>query len=147
MAGGGKIKKLAKAASNWITGDLQAMLKVLGISPQDSKITAENLAELILMIERGDVSITAGKQILQIMFERGGDPSNIAVDEGLSQVSDTAAIGTAIDKVIAENAKVAADFKSGKKQALGFLVGKVMASMHGQANPQAVNKLLEERLK
>ena len=147
MAGGGKIKKLAKAASNWITGDLQAMLKVLGISPQDSKITAENLAELILMIERGDVSITAGKQILQIMFERGGDPSNIAVDEGLSQVSDTAAIGTAIDKVIPENAKVAADFKSGKKQALGFLVGKVMASMHGQANPQAVNKLLEERLK
>ena len=141
------ISKLAKLASNWISGDFQALLKIANISAQEARVTAENLAQLIKMIHKGEISTTAGKKILNVMFEKGGDPSRIAADEGLRQVSDENAITSAVDKVIAENEKVAADYKSGKKQALGFLVGKVMAEMRGQANPQIVNKLLEEKLK
>ncbi len=140
------IHKLAKQAVNWITGDFQALLKVAGTDARDAKITPENLAELIKMIHKGEVSGAAGKKILTIMFERGGDPSNIARDEGLGQVSDEEAIVVAVDKVIAENPKVVADFLSGKKPALGFLVGKVMAEMKGQANPQMVNSVLSKKL-
>ncbi len=141
-----ELRKFAKLASNWIAGDLQALLKTANINPQDSKVTAENLAELIKMIERGEVSVTAGKKVLQIMFERGGDPSNIAQDEGLGQVSDESAVLLAVEKVIQENPQAVADFKAGKKQASGFLVGQVMAAMKGKANPQVVNKILMKKL-
>lgn len=140
------IKKFAKLATNWITGDLQALLKVTNISPHESRVTAENLAELIKMIDRGEISTTAGKKVLGIMFEKGGDPSNIVGDEGMAQVSDEAAIGKAVEQAIAANPKVVADFRAGKKQALGFLVGKVMAATGGKANPQVVNKMLKESL-
>ena len=143
---GGDIKKLAKHASNWVAGDLQAMLKEAEISAADCRITPENLAELIKMIDQKEVSSTAGKKILGIMFAQGGDPSNIARDEGLGQVSDTGVISQAVGKVIADNPNVVADYKAGKKQALGFLVGKVMAETKGQANPQLVNQLLQEKL-
>lgn len=142
-----EINKLAKSASNWITGDFQALLKEGGIVPNESKVTAENLAELIKMIDAGEVSVTAGKKILSVMFEKGGDPSNIAEDEGLRQVSDESAIAQAVEKVMASNQNVVSDYKSGKKQAMGFLVGKVMAEMKGKANPGVVNKVLVEKLK
>ena len=145
--GGEGIKKYAKQAVNWITGDFQALLKTANVSAADAKITPENLAELIKMIDKGEVSGAAGKKILAVMFEKGGDPSHIAEDEGLRQVSDIGAIETVVDQVIAENPNVVADFKAGKKQALGFLVGKVMAATGGKANPQIVNKLLEVKLK
>ncbi len=81
------------------------------------------------------------------MFQTGGDPSHIAADEGLAQVSDEGAIAAVVDKIIAANAGVVADYKGGKKQALGFLVGKIMAEMKGQANPQVASRLLEEKLR
>jgi len=140
------IKKFAKLTNNWIVGDFQALLKTTNQDPQDTKITAENLAELIKMIDRGEVSGSAGKKILSVMFEKGGDPSNIAVDEGLGQVSDESEIAAVVEKIISENSSVVADYKSGKKQAIGFLVGKVMAETKGKANPQVVNKILQEKL-
>lgn len=129
--------KLAKLAANW----------VINTNPQDSKITAENFAELLKMLDRGEVSSTAGKQVLEIMFEKGGDPSNIAEDAGLLQVSDESAIEKAIDEVLIENPKPVQDYRSGKKQALAVLVGKTMAKTGGRANPQIINKVLEEKLK
>ncbi|OGE76196.1 MAG: glutaminyl-tRNA synthase (glutamine-hydrolyzing) subunit B [Candidatus Doudnabacteria bacterium RIFCSPHIGHO2_02_FULL_48_21] len=142
----GDEKKLAKLASNWISGDLQAMLKESGSGVRDSKVSAENLAELIKMIHKNEISTTAAKKILEVMFTTGGDPSHIAEDEGLGQVSDEGAIAAAVDKVISENEKVVADYRSGKKQALGFLVGKVMAEMKGKANPKIASKLLADKL-
>src|SRR3989344_2175854 len=130
----------------WISGDLQAMLKESGSGVRDSKVSAENLAELIKMIHKNEISTTAAKKILEVMFTTGGDPSHIAEDEGLGQVSDEGAIAAAVDKVISENEKVVADYRSGKKQALGFLVGKVMAEMKGKANPKIASKLLADKL-
>ncbi len=131
------VKKLVKLVANW----------VVNTNPQHSKITPENFAELLKMIDRGEVSSTAGKQILAVMFAKGGDPSNIAADVGLGQVSDEIAIEAAVQEAIAENPKPVADYKAGKKQALGVLVGKVMAKTGGRGNPQIVNKILEEKLK
>lgn len=148
LEGEGRVRgKFAKLASNWIMGDFQSLLKATDLVPKDSRVTAENLAELIKMVDRGELSVTAGKKVLGIMFERGGDPSNIAQDEDLLQVSDEVVISQAVDEVITDNPKVVADFKAGKNQALGVLVGKVMGKMGGRANPQVVNKILEEKLK
>ncbi|OGE74631.1 MAG: glutaminyl-tRNA synthase (glutamine-hydrolyzing) subunit B [Candidatus Doudnabacteria bacterium RIFCSPHIGHO2_01_52_17] len=140
-------KKFAKLVSNWIIGDYQALLKASDVAALGSRVTAENLAELIKMVSRGEVSVTAGKKVLAVMFEKGGDPSHIVEDEGLRQVSDEPAIAAAVERVIAANPQAVADYQAGKKQAAGFLVGKVMAEMKGRANPQVVNKLLEGKLK
>jgi aspartyl-tRNA(Asn)/glutamyl-tRNA(Gln) amidotransferase subunit B len=140
------VKKFAKLACNWVIGDFQALLKGTNLSAHDSKITPENLAELVKMIDRGEISVTAGKKVLALMFEEGGDPSNIAGEEGLAQVSDKAEITRAVAQVLKDNLKVVADYKAGKKQAIGVLVGKVMLATGGKANPQIVNKILIDKL-
>ena len=143
----GEARKFAKLAVNWLTGDFQALLKVADVAPGESKVTAENLAELIKMVDLGQVSTTAAKRVLAVMFEKGGDPSNIVRDEGLGQVSDNAAIETALDKVVAENEKAVADFKAGRERSFGFLVGKAMQELKGKGNPQVINELLRKKLR
>lgn len=138
--------QFAKMAANIINGELQALLKENDVAAKDSKISAENLAELIKMIHKGEISRTLGKRVLEIMFERGGDPSNIVADEGLAQVSDEGAIAAAVDEVIKDNPRALEDYRAGKGRAIGFLVGQVMAKMKGRANPEIVNKILTEKL-
>jgi len=138
--------KFAKMAANIITGELQAILKERGVGVKEAKISAENLAELIKMIYKGEISKTAGKQVLEIMLDRGGDPSNIVADEGLAQVSDEEAIAAAADEVIKNNPQAIEDYRAGKGRAIGFLVGQVMAKMKGRANPEVVNRVLTEKL-
>lgn len=140
------INKLVKQAANWCLQDFSALLKTTGDNPADSKITAENLAELIKLIDAGQISSSAGKQVLKVMYEKGGEPDNIVQDLGLAQVSDEGAIEAAIDKVIAASEKAVADYKAGQEKSFGFLVGMVMKEMKGQANPQVVNELLRKKL-
>lgn len=146
ISGAEALNRNIKEAANWCVGIFTELLNKAGISPQESKITGENFAELIKMIEKGEVSKTAAKQVFVEMFENGADPSNILADKGLKQVSNTAALEEAAAAAIAENPKVVADFKSGKKQALGFLIGKVMAATGGQANPKMASEILLKRL-
>ncbi|MDP3740869.1 MAG: Asp-tRNA(Asn)/Glu-tRNA(Gln) amidotransferase subunit GatB [bacterium] len=140
------IKKFAKLASNWVSGDFQALLKTANLAAQDSRVTAENLAELIKMIDRGQISGSAGKRVLAVMFEKGGDPSNIVADEGLAQVSDETAIEQAIDKVTMENQKAVEDYRAGRQQSFGFLVGQIMKELKGKGNPQIINEILRKKL-
>jgi aspartyl-tRNA(Asn)/glutamyl-tRNA(Gln) amidotransferase subunit B len=114
----------------------------------DLKFTASQLAALIKMIEDGAISGKQAKEILDFMFvgEDGGDPAAIAKAKGMEQVSDSSAIEKFVDEVIAANESVVADFKSGKGNALGFLVGQVMKASGGQANPKLVNELLAKKL-
>lgn len=137
---------MVKEAANWVTGYFTELLKSGMLTPESCKITPENFAELLKMIEKGAVSKTAAKQVLAEMFDTGEDPSNIVEQKGLKQVSDTGEIEKVVDKVIKENAGVVSDFKGGKKQALGFLVGKVMELSKGQANPKLVNEILRSKL-
>jgi aspartyl-tRNA(Asn)/glutamyl-tRNA(Gln) amidotransferase subunit B len=140
------INKLIKQAANWCLQDFSALLNAQAMSPFDSKITPENFAELIKLMDAGQISGTAAKQVFKVMFEKGGEPDNIVQDLGLTQVSDESAIAEAVDKVIAANAKAVADFKAGNEKSFGFLVGMVMKEMKGQGNPQVVNQLLKKAL-
>ncbi len=137
---------LVKQAVNWCLGDFSALLNQKLINPQDSQISPENFAELLKLIQQGKISGSAAKQVFKVMFEKGGDPSNIVDDLGLHQVSDESSISSAIDKIISDNPKAAADYKAGQQKSFGFLVGQAMKELKGKGNPQVINELLKKKL-
>ncbi len=138
--------KLIKSSANWCLQDFSALLNANLANPLESKITAENMAELVKLIDSGKISNSAAKQVFKVMYEKGGEPDNLVEDLGLVQVSDEGAIEKAIDEVIAKNDKAVNDYKSGEQKSFGFLVGQVMKEMQGKANPQVVNELLKKKL-
>jgi aspartyl-tRNA(Asn)/glutamyl-tRNA(Gln) amidotransferase subunit B len=140
------VKVLIKAAANWCLQDFAALLKTAHVDPLESKVTAQNVAQLIRLIDQGKISGSAAKQVLAEMFAKGGEPSHIVEDLGLAQVSDESAIAEAITKVVESNAKAVADFKAGQEKSFGFLVGMAMKELKGKGNPQIVNDLLRKKL-
>ena len=138
--------KLVKAAANWCLQDFSALLNAELANPLEAKVSAENMAELVKLIDNGKISGSAAKQVFKKMYETGGEPDAIVEELGLVQVSDEGAIEAAVDEVIMNNEKAVADYKNGEQKSFGFLVGQVMAAMRGKANPQVVNELLEKKL-
>jgi aspartyl-tRNA(Asn)/glutamyl-tRNA(Gln) amidotransferase subunit B len=138
--------QLIKSVANWCLQDFSASLNSKKIAPSESSVTPENFAELVKLIFQGKISNSAGKQVFKVMFEKGGDPSNIVEDLGLVQVSDESAIASAIDVVISANAKAVADYKTGQEKSFGFLVGMTMKELKGKGNPQVINELLKKKL-
>lgn len=136
----------AKAASNWIMGELMGHLNASGQEITDSRIQPEQLGKLLALIDKGTISTKIAKTIFEEMFEQGGDPEVIIQAKGLVQISDEGAIAGIVDEVIAANTQSVADYQAGKEKALGALVGQVMKATKGKANPQVVNKLILERL-
>jgi len=135
-----------KAISNWIMTEI---LRVLDedADPGALKVAPERLARLVEMIDRGAISGKIAKQVFPAMLETGQAPDAIVEAKGLVQISDTSALEAVIDQVIAENADVAEDYRSGKDKALGRLVGQAMRKTKGQANPTLVNDLFRKRLR
>lgn len=138
--------KLIKAAANWCLQDFSALLNAQLVNPLESKVSAENMAELVKLIDSGKISGSAAKPVFKKMFETGGEPDNIVEELGLVQVSDEGAIEAIVDKVLAENEKAVLDFKAGNQKAFGSIVGAVMKESGGKANPQVVNELLKKKL-
>ena len=136
----------AKAVSNWITSELFRLLNVSGIEIEESKVTPSHLAELLVLIEKGAISHKIGKTVFDEMFASGKRPAEIVQAKGLAQISGVEELEKAVDQVIASNPQAVADFKSGKQQALTFLVGQVMKLTRGKANPGIVNDLLRKKL-
>jgi aspartyl-tRNA(Asn)/glutamyl-tRNA(Gln) amidotransferase subunit B len=136
----------ARAAANWVMGDLAALLKEQGREITESPVSAENLGGLIKLIAQGKISGKIAKEILPKMFESGDTAEAIAEREGLHQISDTGAIKKIIDEVIAQNPKQVEQYRGGKQAVIGFLVGQVMKASRGQADPAAVNALLKGKL-
>ena len=135
-----------KAASNWIMGDIWRIMNEKYMLIEDLPFSAKQLADMIALIESGTISNTAAKQVIENMFETAKDPAVIIEDLGLKQVNDESEILSIIDTVIEQNPKSIEDFKSGKGNVAGFLVGQVMRMSKGKANPQTVNKLINEKL-
>ena len=133
-----------KAVSNWIMGDFARMLNEKEIEIDESKVTEENLATLISLIDKGTISSKIAKQIFEEMFETGENAKDIVEKRGLVQISDEGAIKEICQKVVDANPQSIADYKAGKDRAIGFLVGQIMKETKGKANPQIVNKLLLE---
>ena len=135
-----------KAAANWITQDLAGSLNKHGIEPALSPVTARHVADLIALVADDTVSGAGAKQALEEAVTTG-DPIAVIVERrGLTQVSDTGALGAIADEVLVENADAVAQFRAGKEGVIGFLVGQVMKRSGGSANPKIAKELLLERL-
>lgn len=137
---------IIKQAANWCLQEFSALLNAQLMNPLESKVSAENMAELVKLIDSGKISGSAAKQVFKVMFEKGGEPDTIVEELGLVQISDEGAIEVIVDQVLKENEKAVADLQSGNQKAFGSLVGAVMKAMNGQANPQVVNELLRKKL-
>ena len=133
-----------KIAVNFIMGEISAYLKEDHIEITDTKLTPENLAELISLIEKGTISNNIGKQIIIEMMKDGTKASVIVEKKGLSQITDEGAIKAIVQKVVDANPNQVEAYKNGKTNLLGFFVGQVMKETKGRANPKTVNELLKE---
>ena len=131
-----------KAISNWLSGDVTRLLGEKGMALSESKLTPGALVAMIGLIEKGTISNTAGKTVLEELFAHGGEPADIVREKGLAQVSDTAALEQMVSKVLEANPKSVADYKRGKTNAVGFLVGQCMRASGGKANPQRLREML-----
>ena len=133
-----------KTAVNFIMGEIAAYLKEDHIEITDTKLTPENLAELIALIEKGTISNNIGKQIIIEMLKDGTKASVIVEKKGLSQISDEGAIKELVQKVVDAHPNEVEAYKNGKTNLLGFFVGQIMKETKGRANPKTVNQLLRE---
>jgi aspartyl-tRNA(Asn)/glutamyl-tRNA(Gln) amidotransferase subunit B len=133
-------------AANWVVAELFGALNRLGKSIEESPVSPVQAAELLGLVADGTISGPIAKQVLEIMLETGEGAANIVEKRGLKQTSDTGAIDTEIDKILAANADKVAEYKGGKQQLFGFFVGQTMKAMQGKANPQVVNERLRAKL-
>ena len=135
-----------KTVSNYILGDLLRMLNANNMEPEDIKISPKNFVSLLKIIESGKISNTAGKEVFKEMFETDKDPEIIIEEKGLSQISCSDEIEKLVDKVLSDNPKSIEDFKAGKTQAVGYLMGQVMKASKGKANHPVAKQMIEEKL-
>lgn len=136
-----------KTASNYILGDLLRLLNANNMEAEEIKISPKNLVDLFKIIEEGKISNTAGKEVFKEMFENDRPVLDIIEEKGLSQISCSNEIEKLVDEVLSNNPKSIEDYKSGKTQAIGFLMGQVMKASKGKANPPVAKVMIEEKLK
>ena len=136
----------AKAASNWVMGELLALLKQRSLGILESPISAAHLGAMIQMIDKAVISGKIAKTVFEKMAEGGGDPAGIVEREGLVQVTDDSAIAGFVKAAMDANPKVVEDFRAGKEAVIGFMVGAVMKQSKGKANPAKVNELLRKMM-
>jgi aspartyl-tRNA(Asn)/glutamyl-tRNA(Gln) amidotransferase subunit B len=136
----------AKASSNWVMGALTAKMNDQGIGVSEVPLTPEALAGFIRVIDAGTISGPVTKTVFDKMYSTGRGAREIVDAEGLSRIDDEAAIHAAVQSVIDANPKPVADYRAGKQQSFGFLVGQVMKATKGKANPAVVNEVLRKLL-
>ena len=136
----------AKLAANWILGSVSAKLNAEDKAISESPISPSGLASLIKRIQDGTISNNGAKQVFEAMWAGEGDVDSIIENKGLKQVSDTGAIEAIVDEVLAANAAMVEEFKSGKEKAFNALVGQAMKASKGKANPAQVNEILKKKL-
>ena len=139
---GGPAKKLA----NWFTGEMLRLLNESGTALSGLRFGPPHFAALLKMVDAGELSNNAAKDVFAELFHGGRDPKAIAQEKGLIQVQDTGAVDAAVDAVLAANPGEVEKYRAGKKQVFGFLVGQVMKQMKGKGNPALVNAALKARL-
>ncbi len=142
-----KVSGNAKAASNWVMVDLMRDLNENKLEVTESPISSEALGEMIKMIDSKTISGKMAKDVFVEMWKSGKSAADVVKEKGMSQITDTSAIAKIVDDVMAANAASVADYRAGKVKLFGFFVGQVMKASKGQANPETVNQLLQEKLK
>ncbi len=137
----------AAQLANWILGDLAGALNKAGLDIVDSPISSPMLAQLVARIADNTISGKIAKQVFDAMWQGEGGADDIIEARGLRQITDSGAIETLIDEVIAANPDQVEQFRAGKEKVLGFFVGQVMKQSRGKANPGQVNTILRDKLK
>ena len=135
-----------KQAANWVINELFGRLNKADLSIKDSPISTNQLGNILDLISKGDISGKIAKDLFEIVWNEGGNPSEIVNDRGMKQVTDTNQIETAVDKIMNENPDQVAKAKENPKLA-GWFVGQVMKATGGKANPKAVNEIIAQKLK
>jgi aspartyl-tRNA(Asn)/glutamyl-tRNA(Gln) amidotransferase subunit B len=135
-----------KVVSNWIMVELLRALNRDGLEVEQSRVTPENLAALLSLVDDGTISGTMAKTVFGAMYDTGKTAAEVVQEKGLRQISDEHALVAAIEEVLANNPTEVEEFRNGRDKLLGFFMGQVMKATQGKANPQAVNKLLREKL-
>jgi aspartyl-tRNA(Asn)/glutamyl-tRNA(Gln) amidotransferase subunit B len=136
----------AKAASNWIMGELTRKLKQLGATIDEAPVAPPALAGLIRLAEEGTITGPTAKHVFEAMCESGRSADEIVAAEGLARIDDEAALASAVRAVLGQHPEPVASYRAGKTATLGFLVGQVMKATGGKANPKRVNELLRAEL-
>ena len=136
----------AKAVANWIMGDFSALANKEKIAINKSKVTPEDLCKMLKMVDSGKISSKIAKTVFEEMFNTGNDPESIIKAKGLEQISDSGELQSMIEQVIADNPGPVGQYREGKKKAIGFLIGQVMAKTKGKANPKLVNEIMVRKL-
>lgn len=134
------------AVANWVTGEITAALRRREASLGDVPLRGEDLAALTRLVSDGRVSAGAAREVLEGVMDGEGSPSQVARARNLEQISDHAALEKVVEEVMAAHPEAVERYRSGEKKVRGFLVGRVMRSTSGRADPRAVNKILSARL-
>jgi aspartyl-tRNA(Asn)/glutamyl-tRNA(Gln) amidotransferase subunit B len=138
--------KNPQQSTNFVLGDLSRLANESGMAIARSQVTPEHLAELIELVDSKAINSRIAKELLERMWDGAGSPKAVVEKEDLAQTSDPAAIEKFVDDVIAANQKVVADYKAGKTNVAGFLVGQVMKASRGKADPALAAALVKKRL-
>ena len=141
-----KEKFPAKLYTTWILGDLVKYFNATGKTLADTKINAENLTELVSVIDNGTISNAGGKKVFAVLLEEEKKVADIINEQGLAQVSDDSVLEKIAEDVLAANEKSVNDYKGGKTNALGFLVGQCMKASKGKANPAKMKEIILSKL-
>ncbi|MBC6310522.1 Asp-tRNA(Asn)/Glu-tRNA(Gln) amidotransferase subunit GatB [Listeria sp. FSL L7-1582] len=136
----------AKQVSNWLMGEVSAYLNAEQQELEDTKLTPDNLAGMIGLIEKGTISSKIAKKVFRELIMNGGDAEEVVKAKGLIQISDAGELRGIISGILDQNEQSVTDFKNGKDRAVGFLVGQVMKATKGQANPTMVNEILVDEM-
>jgi len=134
-----------KLAANWVINNLLGKLNESGQGIEETPVSPDQLGEIIDLIKKGDISGQIAKELFEIVWNEGGDPAEIVEARGMKQVTDTGAIESAVDEVIAANPDKAEQARE-KPNMAGWFVGQVMKATGGKANPQAVQQLVKSKL-
>jgi aspartyl-tRNA(Asn)/glutamyl-tRNA(Gln) amidotransferase subunit B len=137
----------AKAAANWISGDIAAHVNANRLSYAELPFRPEQLAEMVQLIEGGVISGKIAKEILPELLEQGGSPRAIVDQRGLGMISDPAAITAIVEELLAEHPEEVEAFRGGKTKLQGFFVGQLMKKTGGKADPKLANQILSAKLK
>ena len=140
------ICKKPKKVSNWLMGETLRLLKENNMDPEDLSFAPENLAKLVNLADAGTVNSSVAKEVFEQIFKENVDPEVYIEEHGLKTVNDEGTLKATIEQIVSENPQSVADYKGGKKKAIGFLVGQTMKAMKGKADPASVNKILKEIL-
>ena len=136
----------AKSSANWITGDLAAYIKSNRLTFDQLPFQPSELAEMLKMIDNGEISGKIAKEILPELLSKGGSPKQLVQDRGLGMIGDSKVIEEIIDQLILKHPNEVESFRSGKKKLLGFFVGQLMKETKGKADPKLANQILNKKL-